>query len=359
MHSHKIDPYRAIRKSSPDVHPSRYESDQADSRSPSESSTTQLAMSPAKQHMTAPNNIDMYPEQYEDYSQDPYHSRQNKTSDYRKKKGGDQRANSYLPYSNHKPAPYEPNNPILLQDDEDYLPSFDQPGKRGPVGSILQDNINMDMLDHNGPYQSPPENAKVEAVEPPAKKRAWWLRLGISGKKMVFITFGLITVIAIVWFIVWPRVPTLEFVNAELAEYETVITEDSMDVAWSVNFTVKNEDNFIPTSIKNFEFTIYNANTQVAFGKGNSGKLTLKPKSIGQIITIPIYVRYTSTGPNDQTWRDLYDSCIRHTIDVQAPVNQQSLNIRFQVVYYIAGLTWTYVSNFTPASGYFQCPNPP
>ncbi|KAG1149226.1 hypothetical protein G6F37_004353 [Rhizopus arrhizus] len=325
------DPYKAVRKQ-PDCDGStKYEQEDFSS----ESSITYLT---TKQH-----------KEY-DYVQDPYNRQRNKA--YME---SEKRANSYLPYSNHNRNPNRPAEPIYLDED---LPSFRQPGQYGPVGSILQDNIVMDMMEQDGLNSSNlPLRKNINASMQPfenAKKKRWWTRLGISGRKVVFVMFSFIVFVVLAWYFVWPRVPTLQYVGAYLDDNPTM-TNVSMEAVWKVNFTVLNQDNWIPTNIQNLAVSVFDANTGVTFGRGNSNQLTLRPRSIDQAVTIPIHINYTASNPNDPTFQDLSSSCSIVNQDLSSPP-KETFDIKFKIVYYIAGIIWHTAAIVAPTTTYFQCP---
>ncbi|KAG2228827.1 hypothetical protein BDF21DRAFT_450368 [Thamnidium elegans] len=350
-HPYKPDPYKAVRKPpSPDGY---YDSEQIHSRSASESSTTRLSVAP---HQAS---SDIYNGDY--YQQDPYAPRQVEKKKKKKRNNPQQpekRANSYLPYTNHTRDPYSVE-PVYLQE-EDHLPSFNSPHShhgRGPVGSILQDNIVMDTInDENDYYDNNNSNDihKKEQVLPPSVKKSWWVRLGISGKKLVFTIFGFLGVIVIIWYFVWPRTPTLHFLDAGLKS-GGIYTQTSMEAVWTVNFTVINEDNWVPTLINNFAVNVLDRSTGEVFGSGNTNRLKLSPRSSGQIIPVDIYINFTRDATS-QTLMNLRDSCMFINRD-QGSAPKQTLDIQFSIVYYIAGIVWNPISTFSPL-GYFQCPMP-
>ncbi|KAG2213139.1 hypothetical protein INT47_011288 [Mucor saturninus] len=365
-HHYKPDPYRAVRKPpSPDGY---YESpslgsEQFHSRSASESSTTRLSTAP---------NTDIYNNDY--YQQDPYAPRLEQKTKKKKRTqqqhqqqlnnnnndpvAAGKRANSYLPYSNHKRDPYGPTESIHLQE-EDSLPSFNAPNRntgRGPVGSILQDNIVMDTINDDYYDEDMKSEIKPDQIIPPPIKKSWWVRLGISGKKLVFTVFGLLGITILIWYFVWPRTPTLTFLDAGLKSGGKY-TETSMEAVWTVNFTVNNRDNWIPTNINNFAVQVLDGSTGEVFGSGNSNHLMLTPRTIDQIIPIDININFTRQTDNP-TLVNLRYSCTVINRDQGISNPKQTLDIEFRIVYYIAGISWHAVSTFSPLS-YFQCPMPP
>jgi hypothetical protein len=262
--------------------------------------------------------------------------------------------------------------PIYLEDDDSpsnrNTMASSNNHHRGPVGSILQDNIVMDMIQDEelgSQYNKPNNNSRnnhddllatkeMMAATSPNKGRLWITKkLGISGRKLVFIVFGFIAIVVIIWYFMWPRTPTLSFLEAGLTSNANY-SSTTMIANWNVNFTVNNQDNWIPTNINNFAVSVIDSSTGEIFGYGNSNHLSLKPRSIDQIITVPIYINFTR-DPTNPTIIDLLNACSMINQDLSSPLPTQTLDISFSVVYYIAGIAWHTISTFSPTS-YFQCP---
>ncbi|KAI9259319.1 hypothetical protein BY458DRAFT_517455 [Sporodiniella umbellata] len=268
------------------------------------------------------------------------------------KKGmaGSKRANSYLPYSHHGgEAPVSAEGVYL----EEELPSFER-----PAGSLLHDTIAMTMMEPDDGYHGQTAAHKNIHTAVPSliamKKKRWWTRVGISGRKLVFFGFLLIIVVILIWFFVWPRVPTLQYTAVDLDSAPTM-TNSSIQAVWRVNFTVLNGDNWIPTRIQNFAVQAIDTNTEVPFGWGDSGRLMLTGQSIDQVITIPVHINYTSLNPADATFQHLSSACSIVNQDLASP-HTQTLGVKFKIVYSIAGIVWHPVSFVSPATTHFQCP---
>lgn len=228
----------------------------------------------------------------------------------------------------------------------DELPSFNQPGQ--------QETIAMELMDPDGLYN--PNSASLKNNPPPiqpSSEKKGWRRLGCSGRKLVFVGFAFVIAVIIVWYFVWPRTPTLQYVATSL-EGDSILTDDTMEALWKVNFTVLNQENFVPTSMQKFAVSVMDANTGVTFGEGNSNYLMLRGRSIDQVITIPIYINYTSSGSTDATFKDLTAAC--SAANQAASSSPKSLNVKFKIVYYISGIVWHTVSTVSPMTSYFQCP---
>ncbi|KAL0097287.1 hypothetical protein J3Q64DRAFT_1712467 [Phycomyces blakesleeanus] len=348
------DPYRAVRKTPSPVH----------SRTASDSSTSRLASA------SQPNNT-TYSQGYDDniyqqtYSNNPYHEEdpyavaarhhQGEKKRNRKRDNPDQRANSYLPYSHHRHDPYAPSEPIYLE--EDPLPSFNSPGKDGTVGSILQDNIAMDMVDHNPP-RSTGRIKNMQHLEPlPEIKRKRRRLCGLPGRTVLFIAFGFMIVVGVIWYFVWPRTPTLHLLDAGLLEpsnnFNVNGTIYQMDSSWRINMTVDNSDNWVPTRVNTLSFKIFDSTTGRAFGEGSSGFRVFPARTQSQV-SFPMTISYKAWSEADVTWQNLYTACGPQKQNPM-PEEQASLNVRFEVTWHIAGMVKTRVATVIPSNG-FACP---
>lgn len=193
------------------------------------------------------------------------------------------------------------------------------------------------------------------ALIPAVKKKKWWRKGGLIGKKLVFIVFIFIAVVAVIWYFVWPRTPTLQFLDAGLLNESTAnYTSTSMVASWQVNFTVINSDNWIPTNIHNLAINVVEETTGVVFGSGNSGALKLSGRSIDQVISVPIQINFVRNA-DDATLKTLINACRIINRDISSIAPKQTLEVKFSIVYYIAGIVWHPSASVAPQS-YFQCP---
>jgi len=190
----------------------------------------------------------------------------------------------------------------------------------------------MDMMSdhhHNNEddYETKPHLEQMQL--PPIKKKKWYTRCGGNGRKVVIIVF---------------------------VDGTQPLYNDTLVVAeWNVNFTVINEDSFIPTNIQNLAVNVIENGSGDVFGRGNSGHLMLKarPKD-RQTITIPISINFQRDATNPAI-KALLTACkIKEVDSANAP--KQSLSLTFEIVYYIAGIVWHPVARVFPAT-YFDCPS--
>ncbi|KAI9281533.1 hypothetical protein BY458DRAFT_469062 [Sporodiniella umbellata] len=272
---------------------------------------------------------------------DPYQSKN------RHLRSVDQRAYSYLPYSHHSRDPSRPIEPVYM--DEDLL-SIHSPGQQGPVGSLLQDNIGMEPTE----VLPPPCPALDFRAAAPAKRKRGYIRSEWNLRKLILLGFVLASLVSVTWYFVWPRIPTLEYAGAYLDEHPT-LTNISMSSVWNVNFTVLNNENWIPTHIHNLAVSAVDSSTGVTLGHGNSHSLTLIPKSINQVITVPIHINYTAKSLQDPTFQDLSSSCSIVNQDLSSP-SKQTFDVNFHILFSIQGIVWHPLLIVNPSNMYFQCP---
>ncbi|KAI8380694.1 hypothetical protein BD560DRAFT_386861 [Blakeslea trispora] len=261
--------------------------------------------------------------------------------------------------------PYRTNayqNPNYLSPDQE-LPSFNAPQQQQyhhslkHTGPNVQDNFIVDDVEQVPYYPQEIENQNKQKIVDslPDEKKPWWAPLSLHARSMVFCLFGFILLVGIIWYFVWPREPTLFFLEAGLAPDTTAqYSKTTMEAVWSVNFTVNNMNNWVPTNIQNFAVSVIEVYSGEVFGKGNSGHLVLRPRSLDQIVQVPIFINLTRDATNP-TLRTLLGSCWVTQQDTNTPIVKESLNIKFSVIYYIAGIVWHTTSVFAPQS-YFICP---
>ncbi|KAF7722871.1 hypothetical protein EC973_002632 [Apophysomyces ossiformis] len=361
----ETDPYRTTRKTSTpdpyDPHNGYYEADESHSRTASDSSTSRLATSSGALR----NQRDMYNE-YDYYDEDPYAipPRQPHNEKHRRhhKNRSPPRANSYLPYSHYRHDSHNKTEPISLLEDE-YLPSFNSPGKGG-VGSILQDNIAMDMVEQ--PSRMPvARNNREQSTEPlPEIKKKKRRCCGLPPRTTVFVVFAFVLVVVVIWYFVWPRLPSLTYLDSELSSdakftptsnNETVGTY-GMEAQWIVNMTAHNRENWVPTHISNFEMQVNDKSTGRPIGRGNSGSLVL-PGRQDSMVSFSVDINYYTEKSNDPTFMDLYSSCFLKSQDPN-PQQQQpvALQLEFLITYHIAGIAWTSKASVVPQKG-VRCPS--
>lgn len=323
------------------------------SRTESESSTSRLA------------RRDVYNNNDYSYEDDPYavpprqyvgeKGRQKDDDLYQQQ----ERTNSYLPYSHHRREdPFATPEPIYLEDER--LHNFGSSSPPNPdgggVGSLLQDTIAMDMADDNNSKPTPRGKKSTPKLDPlpTIKKRRKRRCCGLRRRILVFLAFILVAIIAAVWFFVWPRAPSMQFLQAGIDEsYNSTLTKNIIQEVWNITMTVDNSQNWVPTHMKDFYAQIVDANTGVKFGTGNSGSMVLPPRQSRVVISIPMKIGFSSTNEQDPTLQDIIKCRMKETSP--GPQVQESLNVIFYIDQYIAGIAWKTTSIVHPSG--FQCPS--
>ncbi|CDH57832.1 hypothetical protein RO3G_09512 [Lichtheimia corymbifera JMRC:FSU:9682] len=334
------DPYRVMRKSAtPDSSESKGGGVEH-SRTTSESSTGRLA-----------NTIPYDP--YDDY-EDPYATRQKMR---RTENITSARANSYLPYSHYRQDSFTTRGPMALEDDR--LQSFatsQGAGSKG-MGSLLQDNMIMDKMMEPANATADATNANrhkahstasmleslPEELKRRRKKRRWCC--GIRPRTALLISLLFIAIIVVIWYFVWPRwVSSVQFSDASLTT-PSGESNTTYDATWELNLTVSNNDNWVPTRVKNFYVEVLDGNTNVKVGQGSTGSMVLPPKTDELTLTLPVHVYYSSNNPDDVTLTDLA-ACISIN---QESGTHQTINLIFQVEQQISGIAWKHTTEINPS----------
>ncbi|KAI8381387.1 uncharacterized protein BYT42DRAFT_598207 [Radiomyces spectabilis] len=352
------DPYRAVRKSFRSVESSASGSDGIHSRTASDSSTSRLA--PNASVMSSSARPTTYND-YHYYNDDPYANASRHTPNIKpwRLQGNDpDRTNSYLPYSHHSRDPLQPIAPIYIEDDTLSTSAF--PEKAG-AGSILQDDIVMDMSDRAPTTMLPIKDEGVTDFDPlPELKRKKKRRtcFGLSRWMIAFFAVIVAAVIAVIWYFVWPRVPELTLLDADMLipTVWTTNSSQSMYTIWGVNLTADNSDNWVPTHIRELVIEAKDLNTNARFGQGRVGPLVLPARS-SEIISFNITISYTAQSESDATFHDLYNACgVQVKPSAPEPTDQQELlDLALDVTYHIRGIAWPYHRSIRPENG-IVCP---
>ncbi|KAI8329324.1 hypothetical protein BC941DRAFT_443240 [Chlamydoabsidia padenii] len=275
-----------------------------------------------------------------------------------------QKANSYLPYSHHPPGKdgqlYQPPATSMLLEPH---PSFDSPSNReGGVGSLLQDNIFMDMVD--SPIR--PHHKERNALDPlpvldsnKSKRRRRCCGLGRKRLAVLILTF--IVIIILVWYFVWPRPFEMHFDDANLYSNDGYAKTKGpnqeitgVQAIWNVSMMADNQANWVPTHVSRLDLDVYDKNTGIKFAGGSTDSFVLAPK-VQQSIFFIVNLNYQVTSPNDTTLQELLASCM---LDQQPqggqPQTLRTLNLTFEVTYHIAGIAWTSKSQHNADK--YRCP---
>ncbi|KAI9492053.1 hypothetical protein BDB00DRAFT_977395 [Zychaea mexicana] len=349
------DPYRAARRGDSgtdfdDILSLSPGSDIAHSRSASDSSTRKLTGSPA-------------PVPLRDYYEDDPYARQANNETKRNSKAGyleriAERANSYLPYSHHQRDPNAPVAPIYIEDTTSVVADKDRTISLQPELMLANNNNNNN--NNNSAERviggTAAEADQLEFSRKKKKRRRW---CGMRKRIVALLVLLLCTVVALIWYFVWPRVPQLTFLEVDAPAYDYVNSngtqQDYFNASWVLNMTADNTANWIPTHIRDMAVTVVYRDTSEPFGHGNSGSLQLFPRTL-QNVEIPISIRYTA-NTEDPTYVALSNACGPRSSTSGFIVPTNTFNINFLVQISIDGIAWSNSRNISVPPG-FSCPLP-
>lgn len=288
--------------------------------------------------------------------EDPYAK-----SHYKNKKrlslSANERANSYLPYSHHERDVNQNVEPIYIEDTTT-TPATTSLG----IGSILNENL-LFSNDSKKPQHSSniPNHQNLTSDLPIMntlrRKKQVKTYFGLRLRTILFIVFIWVVIIVIIWYFVWPRIPTLtlqDINNNGTTQVITNTTKKIMSTDWTINMTADNSNNWVPTRFDSIDLTIIDYNTNVQFGNGSLTHFTLPARKQSNLI-IPITIYYATEDRNDTTFQDLYNACGILLSSTNPYDNQQDvLNVTFSVTYHISGIVWS-TTKYVPYTG-VTCP---
>ncbi|KAI9311239.1 hypothetical protein BX666DRAFT_2032250 [Dichotomocladium elegans] len=348
------DPYRAARKPNTDHGNSLGRKEvKLHSRTASESSTTNLT------------TRDYF------YNEDPYARHEDKRQPL-----PNYRANSYLPYSHHRRDPNTPVTPIFIED----------------VTISNQDrtiSLQVHSTHNTNAHESPnPLTSKTHSLlfsksrrrrrrrrQQHADSRLRWCccycccgesSLPIRHWRLfTFLGVLFLAALALVWFFCWPRVPELSldglddlsssqnstFMNTGSAGSGSVV----FNTTWSLNLTIDNSQNWIPTHIDNMSVRVLSSTTNAQIGKGSSSSFIIKPRMSKQLAIISLSMHYEAATEDDDTIKDLYSTCYTQNKDATASSLLSILAVDFLVDIKTHGLAWTNTVKVLTPSG-VPCP---
>lgn len=286
-----------------------------------------------------------------DYYEDPY------AKQYKKWRSStvinNERTHSYLPYSHHQRDPDPKSEPVFIE--EHTAPTSTSLG----VGSMLPEStIDQTTRKEQTTNSIPDYTDKMTELPEITKRRRKKRRIcGLRYRTAAFIVFLCIAVIVVIWYFVWPRIPTLALDavdNVGNIQVSTNTTKKSVSTNWMLNFTADNSENWVPTRFASIDISITDDKTQLSFGNGSRGSFVL-PAQKKTIVPIPMAIYYASEEPNDATFQDLYNAC-GVQVTPNSPFNNQQdgLNVTLHITYHIAGIVWP-TTRHVPVVG-LMCP---
>ncbi|KAI8064770.1 hypothetical protein BC940DRAFT_305340 [Gongronella butleri] len=274
------------------------------------------------------------------------------------------RTHSYLPYSHHQPDKrlYQTPTSSLALEEGGRLQSFSTQDK--PVGSLLQDNLLMDVVDT--PIRQHKTELPAVDLPPTRKKKQVWCactrRIKISVVAVIFAV-----IITILLYFVCPRVFSLNNPSAQMyfngsfsydgTWYPNFSNPTYFSNNWNISFVADNSANWVPIHVTNLNLALVDAITGKQIGTGQSGGFTLPPRSQGQVIMFNTSIGYNATSANDQTMTDIASACIKVYNLPNGPSNAstaQDFQVQFIIDYHIASLAWA--PRVTINDNTFVCP---
>lgn len=306
------------------------ESEGAHSRSASDSSTKRLTGSPTTmKHYTA---------------DDPYA----RNSDYRIKFSEPGRANSYLPYSHHRHDPLAPVEPILIEDERANTMQTD----KDRTISLQPENMTL----HRPSIITRPESPPPLSFTTKKRRRGRGF-CGLPWQSWLLIGILAAVAIALIWYFVWPRVPTLGLLSVDDTSSTGGWGTNALvyNTTWNVNMTADNSANWVPTRIQQISVSVIDRDTEQEFGQGQLNDFVMQPRSKSGTVAIPVNIFYQATSTSDQTYKDLYNACGPQEQSLTPQSGQVSLDVDFRVTIRISGIAWSTTTVISAPSN-FACP---
>ena len=246
----------------------------------------------------------------------------------------EQRANSYLPYSNHSPDFSHAKNELYLNEEQDASSS-----PRHPHFQNRLDLLHHDGFSRNAGYGSGIDLSRSmlsattmsflfkSAVLSPVRKEQTSLSLEIQRRKKnqskrryqqccCRVLLPIITLIVLAAgltaFFCWPRTPRLLMDDSAQSLYApTDWGQDnliSLRATWLLNVTFDNTQNWLPTHIYWMELYLVDAlHQEKQFGMATES-LIIPPRT-STLQQMVFNVSYDAVSLNDPTFQNLYNAC--------------------------------------------------
>ena len=246
----------------------------------------------------------------------------------------EQRANSYLPYSNHPPDFSHAKNELYLNEEHDAPSSLRHPHFQNRLDLLHHDGFSRNAGQGNGidPSRSMLSATTMSflfksAALLPVRKEQTSLSLQIERRKKnqpkrryqkcyCRVLFSIITMIllaaGLTAFFCWPRTPGLLMDDSAQSLYApTDWGQDnliSLRATWLLNVTFDNTQNWLPTHIYRMELYLVDAlHQEKQFGMATESLVIPPRKSTLQQMVL--HVSYDAVSLNDSTFQNLYNAC--------------------------------------------------
>lgn len=249
------------------------------------------------------------------------------------------RTHSYLPYSNHPPDFKQSRAELYVEDDTMTLSSTSHPVDmiNGEHRSIQQHAMSLTTqsgINNGGHLRSADQNDlsltdKLRYKRQQKQEKSHFYTTTSKRMFIIFCIMTLLTVISLVIYFCWPRVPKI-ILQSEKAERigdpaDWGPTQQPwLRAAWKLNMTLDNSANFIPTQINDIELILMDRDTYVPFAWSRTGPIRLVPYK-ETLYSLIFRVDYESQNVNDTTFKNLYNAC-----GPQIPTESPALNVTMQ-----------------------------
>jgi hypothetical protein len=228
------------------------------------------------------------------------------------------RTNSYLPYSNHVPD-FVQSRAELYVEEEDTATII---STSHPVDMINGEHVMVTTSStrHLSHHESLVDKFKYKRPKRCSSKHIFWICVCIT---------SLLGIIAIVMYFCWPRIPRL-VLKSEKAERVGEPADWGprqqpwLRAAWKLNMTLDNQDNFVPTRVKDIELVLMDRDTHLPFAWSRTGPLYLVPRK-ETMVSLLFHVDYEPQSVDDPTFKNLYNAC-----GPQMPTETPALNVSLQ-----------------------------
>jgi hypothetical protein len=231
------------------------------------------------------------------------------------------RTNSYLPYSNHAPD-FVQSRAELYVEEEDTATII---STSHPVDMINKEHIMITTTTstrHISPshHESLTDKFRYKRPKRFSSKHIFWICVSIT---------SILSILAVVVYFCWPRIPHLT-IKSEKAERVGEPADWGphqqpwLRAAWKLNMTLDNQDNFVPTRVKDIELVLMDRDTHFPFAWSRTGPLYLAPRK-ETTVSLLFRVDYESQSVDDPTFKNLYNAC-----GPQMPTDTPPLNVSLQ-----------------------------
>ncbi|RHZ74149.1 hypothetical protein Glove_227g3 [Diversispora epigaea] len=229
--------------------------------------------------------------------------------------------------------------------------------------SYPQDNFGADYTDRDFPGGGKGARQSIigESLVIPQKRKSRCCCC--SRKACVIITFITCSILAVILYFVWPRIPTvtIDGDKTEVAKDKTPVFNSDpplIDMAINVQTKVDNRENWVPYKFKLIDVKVYDAASLEFYnrpvGNGNITNYSLQPRALSTV-NMKIYFYYATEQFNDAVFQDFITACTTNSTNSNG---KTLLNLRFDIKLFISGIDWIYKPTVSISLSDLKCPYP-